>query len=50
MNDNGNKNGPFSFTGLNVFDSDAGRTDSAQPPGVQPPAVRPLGGHGTHDH
>lgn len=43
------KNELFSFTGLNVFDSDAGRTDSAQPPGVQPPAVRPLDGHGTYD-
>lgn len=44
------KSGPFSFAGLNVFDSDAGRINSAQPPGVQPPAVWPLGGHGTHDH
>lgn len=42
--------GSFSFAGLNVFDSDASRINSAQPPGVQPPAVRPLGGHGTHDH
>jgi len=40
----------LSFAGLNVFDSDAGRIDSAQLSRVQPPAIWTLGGHGAHDH